>query len=295
MDAVDTIFATALMSNNIGVILTMINVDELDPEIEVPSFRSPSIEVKDATLVYPVGQFGQRSLKASIFSLFGHAESLPPVQNVEAFRQISVSISEHERVGIVGKNGSGKSSILRAMAGIYPLASGSICVTGKLGTLLDVSTGFEPEATGRQNIYHRGLALGISKALLAESESAIEAFADLGHFIDLPVRTYSTGMYVRLGFSISTHFSPEILLIDEVLGAGDAAFASRATERIEKVVDGSGLVVMASHNNEMLNRMCDRILWLHEGDLRGDGAPSEILPAYEEFMSKMSPQSMNSI
>lgn len=253
----------------------------------MPVGRDPqtcAIEIENATLHYPIGPYQRGSVKSAIMGLLGHREATATMAYVEALRGMNLSISIGERVGVVGRNGSGKSTFLRALAGIYPLKSGSITVAGQIGTLLDIGLGFESEATGRENIYYRGMAMGYSRKALKQVEQDIVDFADLGDFIDLPMRTYSSGMYVRLGFAISTQMSPDVLLIDEVFSAGDASFAEKALRRILEVVHKAGIVVMASHDFQLVERICTRVLWLDSGEVVRDGPPSVVLPQFRQSM-----------
>jgi lipopolysaccharide transport system ATP-binding protein len=244
-----------------------------------------AIEISDATLQYPIRPFVRGSLKASIFGLVGRKEAIPPPEFVEAIKSLNLSIRMGERLGIIGSNGSGKSSLLRVMAGIYPLKSGSIQVVGQIGTLLDIGLGFESESTGRENIYYRGMAMGYSRKEIADAEAEIIEFAGLGDFINLPMRTYSSGMYVRLAFAVSTQFRPDVLLIDEVFGAGDAAFADKALKRMFAIVESAGIVVLATHDLALVERLCTRVLWLNRGVVERDGPPSVVLPHFMQFMS----------
>jgi lipopolysaccharide transport system ATP-binding protein len=244
-----------------------------------------AIQIKDCVLQYPLGAYARGSLKSLVMSLFGHRENTQAVRYVSALRSINIEIQQGERVALIGHNGSGKSTLLRAMAGIYPLASGSIRVSGKLGALLELGLGFESEATGRENIYYRGMAMGYSRRTLAKHEKEIVAFCGLGDFIDLPVRTYSAGMYVRLAFAISTSFSPEVLLVDEVFGAGDAAFAQKAVERMQEIVRQSGIFVIATHDLGLVERVCSRVIWLEAGRIVADGPTDTVLPEFKARMA----------
>lgn len=246
--------------------------------------QSCAIEINNATLRYPLGPHVSGSLKSSLMSFFGHRETKRTVQYIDALRDITVSVSLGERVGIVGRNGSGKSTLLRMLAGIYPVEQGSVRVVGQLGTLLELGLGFEVEATGRENIYYRGVAMGYSPAKLREVEQQVVDFADLGEFIDLPMRTYSAGMGVRLGFAISTQLSPDVLLIDEIFGAGDAIFQERALVRIMDVVRRAGIMMLATHDLELVERLCTRVIWLDRGRLVQDGPTSVVLPQFQAFM-----------
>jgi lipopolysaccharide transport system ATP-binding protein len=246
--------------------------------------RAPlAIQVKDCVLHYPIG-LDRGSVKSAIMSMFGNRKMASTAQFVSALRGVNIEIQQGERVGLIGHNGSGKSTLLRAMAGVYPLEEGSIRVSGKIGTLLELGVGFETEATGRENIYNRGMAMGFSRKALALHEQEIVAFCGLGDFIDLPVRTYSAGMYVRLAFAISTQFSPEVLLVDEVFGAGDATFQERARERMLNIVKNAGIFVIATHDHNLVNSICTRAIWLEAGRVVSDGPVDTVLAEYTARM-----------
>jgi lipopolysaccharide transport system ATP-binding protein len=249
---------------------------------------SPSIALRDATLAYPIGAL-QMSLKSL---LFGRSEERTVSQDsrlsmqgeVTAFRDLTLSISAGERVGVVGSNGSGKSSLLRTIAGIYPLKSGTVRVNGQVQGMFDIGLGFEPDATGRENIRYRGLVMGCHPDEIAAREDEIVAFSELGDFIDLPIRSYSTGMLVRLAFSISTYLSGDILLLDEIFGAGDVAFLAKAQARMHSLIYGAGILMLASHSSAQICEFCTRAIWLERGVLRADGPPGEVTRAYEDYM-----------
>jgi lipopolysaccharide transport system ATP-binding protein len=249
------------------------------------SLEDCGVVVKGAVLEYPIGPHVRGSIKANLLRLFGHRDRIKTPDYVVAIKGLDLAISFGERVGIIGHNGSGKSTFLRMLGGIYPVKSGDIRVTGRIGALLDIGQGFEPESTGRENIYYRGMALGYSRAELKAAEAQIIEFADLGEFIDLPMRTYSSGMYVRLGFAISTQFAPDVLLIDEVFGAGDAAFAARALQRMLGIVEKAGVMVLASHDIGLIERVCSRVLWFHKGEVVRDGPPAMVTSQYRRFMA----------
>lgn len=261
-------------------------LDNRESDARADGSPSTGIEVSDAVLRYPIGPYRRGSLKSSIMRLFGHRDPAAKVEFVTALRGVNLTIHHGERVGIIGRNGSGKSSLLRALAGVYPLQSGKIHVRGSIGTLLDISLGFETESTGRENIYNRGYAMGLTTSELKEHEAEIIKFADLGDFIDLPMRTYSTGMFVRLGFSISTQFTPDILLVDEVFGAGDASFGRRAHYRMQSITERAGIVVMVSHDLATLSNNCDRAIWLDSGRIIFDGPVEQTLERYQAEVEK---------
>jgi lipopolysaccharide transport system ATP-binding protein len=256
--------------------------------ISKPDRRNLAIEIKNASVQYPIGAASRGSLKSAVLGLFGHRNSMPQAQYVDAITDLDLTVTMGERIGVIGANGSGKSTLLRAMAGVYPLKSGTIQVLGQIGTLLDVALGFESESTGRENIYYRGMAMGYSRRDMAAVEAEVIEFAGLGDFIDLPMRTYSTGMYVRLGFAVSTQFHPDVLLVDEVFGAGDAAFAERAIARMRRIVDAAGIMVMASHDMSLMQQMCTRVLWMNRGKIVRDGPPSIVVPQFHDYMTSQS-------
>ena len=259
---------------------------DLDPTraLAVPDQRNVAIDIRGATLQYPIGPVSRGSLKSTLFSLFGHREAATAPEFVDAITDLDLSISKGERVGIIGSNGSGKSTLLRALAGVYPLKAGSISVVGQIGTLLDIGLGFEMEATGRENIYYRGMVMGHSRKEIRAAETEIVDFAGLGDFIDLPMRTYSSGMIVRLGFSVSTHFQPDVLLIDEIFGAGDAGFAERAVQRMQRMVQGAGIVVLATHDMALVDKFCTRVLWVNRGKILRDGPPGPVISQFHNFI-----------
>lgn len=244
--------------------------------------RNSAVDVANASLEYPVGPYVRGSLKSNMFKMLGGRNERITAEFVEALKNLNLSFAHGERVGIIGRNGSGKSTFLRMLAGIYPLKGGDVRVVGTIGTLLDIALGFESESTGRENIYYRGMAMGFSRRELAKVEQQIVAFADLGEFIDLPIRTYSAGMLVRLGFAVSTQFSPDVLLIDEVFGAGDAAFAERAVARMMEIVRNAGIVVLATHDLNLVARVCTRVIWFESGRVVRDGPPEMIIPDFQQ-------------
>ncbi len=210
--------------------------------------NSASIQLNGVNLHYASVAFAERSLKALLARAFRPATANSGVVDVHALRDVSLAIGSGERIGLVGPNGAGKSTLLRAIANLYPISSGRVRIRGKVRGLFELGLGFEPDATGRENILYRGLLLGQTPRQMAALEPEIVSFADLDEFIDYPLRTYSAGMLVRLAFAISTAVSGEILLIDEVIGAGDAAFMAKARSRLNSLIDGAQIVVIASHD-----------------------------------------------
>ena len=204
----------------------------------------------------------------------------------EAVRGISFSVPKGEILGIVGKNGSGKSTTLRAIAGIFSPDEGRIDLHGHSISLLSIGVGFQKNLSGRENIYLSGLLLGFSEEYINEKIDEIIDFAGLGKFIDMPVKTYSSGMYSKLAFSITAILEADIILIDEVLSVGDAKFKKKSYDKMKQLISNNDrTVVIVSHNNQTIKELCNKVIWLHDGEIRMQGDPDEVLEAYEEFMS----------
>ena len=213
-----------------------------------------------------------------VFSKFLRRDS--NIHNFEAVRDVSVGIPQGEVVGLVGHNGSGKSTLLKIIAGVFRPSRGSVQLKGRVAPLIELGAGFHPELTGRENILLNGLLMGYSKAEMQEREENIIDFAGIGEFIDSPVKQYSSGMYMRLAFSVATEINPEILVIDEILSVGDAEFQERSLERIENFRRSGVTILMVSHNLNIIARHCDRALLLDHGQLVADGHPRDVLPIY---------------
>jgi lipopolysaccharide transport system ATP-binding protein len=243
----------------------------------------PSIVLERVNLHYASVAFAERSLKALLARAMRARPTRVAVHDIHALKDVSVSIGPGERVGVIGHNGAGKSTLLRAIAGLYPLSGGELCVRGKVRAMFELGLGFEPDATGRENILYRGLLLGLTPAEVRSREQEVIAFAELGEFIDYPIRTYSAGMMVRLAFAITTCVGGEVLLIDEVIGAGDAAFMTKARRRIDEVIAGSQILLLSSHDFSSLLRLCRRGLVLHHGQLVFDGPIEPAIAHYREI------------
>lgn len=197
-----------------------------------------------------------------------------------AINDVSLHIGAGERVGIVGHNGAGKSTFLKALCRIYEPSKGSVRVDGRLAPLLEIGAGFHPEFTGRENIYLNGAILGYSTKQLKEIEPEVIAFAELEQFIDMPVKYYSTGMYLRLAFSLATAVEPDILVLDEMFAGGDAAFVQRATQRMKQMIDRANIMILVSHDTTLLATLCDRIVWLDHGRIKRDGPTKQIMAEF---------------
>jgi lipopolysaccharide transport system ATP-binding protein len=199
---------------------------------------------------------------------------------VRALSGISLEFQDGDRIGLVGHNGAGKSTLLRVLSGVFVPTGGSATIEGSVGSLIDVSLGINPEASGRENIFLRGALLGLSKAQVHEKFEEIVEFSELGEFIEMPMRTYSSGMQLRLAFAVSTIVRPEILLMDEWLSVGDEGFKAKASERLTTVVDASKILVLASHSRELLEKVTNKVLWLEHGSVKMFDNSKQVLDAY---------------
>ncbi|CCX89027.1 putative uncharacterized protein [Clostridium sp. CAG:590] len=237
-----------------------------------------AIEVKDLWIGYK--NIKAYSIKKSLLRL-----KKVQVDEFQAVKGVSFTVPKGEILGIIGKNGSGKSTMLRAIAGIFCPDKGSIDLKGHTVSLLSIGVGFQKEITGRENILLSGMLLGFSEEQIRDKMDKIIAFADLGRFIDMPVRTYSSGMYSKLAFSITAILETEIMLIDEVLSVGDQKFKKKSYEKMKELISNKDrTVVIVSHNISTLSSLCDRVMWMHDGEIKKLGPADEVLEEYQEFM-----------
>ncbi|MGN2390432.1 ABC transporter ATP-binding protein [Pelomicrobium sp. G1] len=188
-----------------------------------------------------------------------------------ALREVSFAVKDGERVGIVGRNGAGKSTLLKTICRIYEPTAGKVTVNGRIAPLLEIGAGFHPEFTGRENIYFNGTILGYSKEQVRAIEEEVISFAELEEFIDTPVKYYSTGMYMRLAFSLATAVHPDILVLDELFAGGDAEFVKRGKERMYRMIDRASVMILVSHDESLLRSLCSRFIWLDHGRIVADG------------------------
>jgi lipopolysaccharide transport system ATP-binding protein len=248
-----------------------------------PMETTPIVELSDACVHFAIFEPGERSFRKKMIQVAtgGHL-TLANTGHVvvQALSHVSFQFREGERVAIVGHNGAGKSTLLSVLARIYKPASGTAVITGKVTSLMNITLGTDVESTGRENILLRGAFLGIPRKVLMEKMEEIIEFTDLGDFIDLPLRTYSTGMNMRLAFAVATLLRPEILLMDEWLSVGDEAFRKKAEKRIEEMLETTKLLVIATHSKDLVMRRCTRVIWLEHGHVKMDGAPDEVVPHY---------------
>ncbi len=238
------------------------------------------IRMDNVTLSYPSTVFNSTTIKQQIFSLFSKKDKVQKLDDVCALKDFTLHVSEGERLGVIGFNGAGKSTLLKAIAGLYPIQSGSIETNGDIRSLLDLTLGFDMLSTGRENIMYRGLMLGHTPKEIFAQEDEIIQFADLGEFIDYPISSYSSGMLVRLAFAISTTIGGEILLVDEVLSAGDASFQAKARQRMLNVMESAKILVLVLHDMATIQEVCNRTILLQNGHIIADGEPKEIVKFY---------------
>ncbi len=207
------------------------------------------------------------------------------VETFEAVKGISFKVPKGEIMGIIGKNGSGKSTLLRALAGIFAADEGTIDLHGHSVSLLSIGVGFQKKLTGRENILLSGMLLGFSEGAVREKMDEIIAFSELGDFVDRPVKTYSSGMHSKLAFSITAILETEIMLIDEVLSVGDAKFKKKSFKKMKQLISNKErTVIIVSHNSETIKKLCDSVLWIHDGRIKMQGKTEDVLPEYETFM-----------
>ena len=241
-----------------------------------------NITTKDACVDFPIFDAKSRSLKKTVMGLVGGnitTETKVPI--IEALRDITLTLEHGARVGLVGHNGAGKSTLLRLLAGIYEPTRGFAEVRGRVAPVFDLGVGMDPEISGLENIVIRGLFLGATRKEMEERIDDIAEFTELGDFLSMPLRTYSTGMRIRLALGVVTSIDPEILILDEGIGAVDAAFLDKSKKRLSELVDRAGLLVFASHSDEFLADLCDTAIWMDHGTVREQGPLREVLHHYK--------------
>ena len=234
--------------------------------VDIPIYNSQSRSLKKTFMGFASG--GRIGLSEKGFSI------------VRSLSNITLQIEDGERVGLLGPNGAGKSTLLRVLGGAYIPTNGEAIIGGKIGSLIDVSLGIDSESTGIENIYLRAALLQIPKKIVDEHIDSIIAFTELGEFINMPVRTYSSGMNMRLAFAVSTMIRPDILLMDEWLSVGDLNFQKKAEERLNELIKRSSILVIASHSRQLIEKCCTRAVWLENGNIKMDGAANSVCASY---------------
>ncbi len=246
---------------------------------------SPAVRVSQLSKVYKL-YWGPRSLFREMVL------RVPSHQQFWALKEISFEVGEGEAFGIIGENGAGKTTLLQILAGATSPSSGSVNLEGKASALLELTAGFHPDFTGRENIYFNGALAGLSRAEIQQSESEIIAFSELEEFIDKPVKTYSSGMYVRLGFALATGFDPTILVIDEALAVGDQRFQKKCTDRILSFKRKGCTILFCSHNLYQVKTLCERAIWLKRGCIEAQGVAQEVVDRYTDYVREDEPNSL---
>ncbi|HMS76728.1 ABC transporter ATP-binding protein [Gordonia sp. (in: high G+C Gram-positive bacteria)] len=241
------------------------------------------VDTWNAGVDFPIFDAKTRSIKKSVIGAAGGVIGTTgsKVMVVEALKDINLHLRHGDRVGLVGHNGAGKSTLLRLLAGIYEPTSGSCRVRGRVAPVFDLGVGMDPEISGYENILVRGMFLGMSRKEMLRKVDDIAEFTELGDYLEMPLRTYSAGMRVRVALGVVTSTDPEILILDEGIGNVDAAFMKKSRKRLQELVERSGILVFASHSNEFLAQLCDRALWIDHGRIRQEGGIEEVVEAYE--------------
>jgi teichoic acid transport system ATP-binding protein len=240
-----------------------------------------SISVEDVSVTYRTS-FEKRPTLAETIKRLGRRERI--VREIEALQRVSFQVEHGKVLGVVGANGAGKSTLVRTIAGILPPTSGRIEVHGRVSTLLALGVGFNRTLTGRENVVLGGLASGLTRDHLTEKYEEIVEFAELEDFMDMPMKTYSSGMYGRLGFSVAVNMDPDILLIDEALSVGDAKFRKKSFEKMRELCAEDRTIVLVSHALGSIEELCDQAIWINKGQLQMSGDPEEVVHAYTAFL-----------
>jgi lipopolysaccharide transport system ATP-binding protein len=241
------------------------------------------IDFKGVCVDFPIFNSTGRSLKKRLMRVATGGqlnEDASGVVVIRALDNLNFKFEDGDRVALLGHNGAGKTTLLRVLSGVYAPTAGTAFTQGRMGSLIDISLGIDPEASGLENIYIRGRLLDMSVAEIKEKTPEIIEYAELGDFIEMPVRTYSSGMHMRLAFTISTTLRPEILLMDEWLSVGDEGFKHKAEARMSEVVQSTNILVVATHSRELTLNTCNRALWLEHGKIKMDASPSDVCDAY---------------
>jgi ABC-type polysaccharide/polyol phosphate transport system ATPase subunit len=237
------------------------------------------VELDNVSLTFTVRRQKRGSFKEYVLRQMFRSGANPRVA-VHALSGLTIKAAEGDRVGIIGHNGAGKSTLLKLIAGIYPPTTGTRTVEGKVCSLFDITLGFEPEATGMDNITYRSYLQGETPRTMKQKAAAIAEFAELGEFLHMPVRHYSAGMMMRLAFSIATMVEPDILLVDEVLAVGDLAFQVKAQARIKEMMARAGVMFLVAHDLGTVENVCNRAVWLAHGEVQKEGDPKDVVAAY---------------
>jgi ABC-type polysaccharide/polyol phosphate transport system ATPase subunit len=258
------------------------------PSVTRPAGKT-ELSLEQVSISFPLYHGGSRSLKKSL--LFrGSGGQLASDANhritVEALRNVSLQFGAGDRVALIGTNGAGKTTLLRVMAGIYEPVAGVVRSRGRISPMFDIALGIDGDISGYDNIRLRGLILGLTAQEIEERMTDIVEFTELGDYLEIPVRTYSSGMMTRLTFAVATCFAPEVLLMDEWIVAGDAGFLTKAQQRIEAFVEKAGILVLASHSSETCRQWCNKAVWMERGEVKLQGEINSVLDSYHSAMAQ---------
>lgn len=245
-------------------------------------YDSPVIRLENVTQRFRVIQERPDTVRELFSRMFRHNASF---HDFEAVKNATLDVPRGQSLGLIGRNGSGKSTLLKIMAGVYKPTTGTVEVKGSLAPLIELGAGFHHELTGRENILLNGLLMGYSKQEMMDRQQSIIDFADIGEFIDAPVKQYSSGMYMRLAFSVATEVDPQILLVDEILAVGDIGFQEKCFDRIHRFREAGKTIVMVTHEMSHVRRHCERVILIDHGSIMVDGATEEAVSAFESMMS----------
>jgi len=257
--------------------LPIIEFEGLGKKYQLGAHKEPYLSLRDS-FSRTTKKFAQKLTRFSPFTT--HHPSLTTPEDFWALKDVSFSVQEGEAIGIIGRNGAGKSTLLKVLSRITPPTEGRITLCGRVASLLEVGTGFHPELTGRENIFLNGAILGMTRAEIRKKFDEIVAFAEVGKFLDTPVKRYSSGMYVRLAFAVAAHLEPEILVVDEVLAVGDAEFQRKCLGKMSEVAKGGRTVLFVSHNMAAVETLCTRAILLQNGFVIESGAVREVIQRY---------------
>jgi ABC-type polysaccharide/polyol phosphate transport system ATPase subunit len=252
------------------------------------------ISLKQVVIDFPIVNAASQSLQLRLYqALGGKLTAHHKLVVVRALDGIDLELQDGDRLGLVGRNGSGKTTLLRVLAGVYPPTGGCASIEGSISSFTDLALGMDPEATGRDNIIFRCAFMGLSFREAKELSPAIAEFSELGEYLDLPTRTYSSGMFLRLAFAISTCIEPDILIMDEMITAGDLQFIQKAQRRLNEIVGKANILALASHSLSIIKNMCNKVVWLDHGVIKQFGPTDAVLKAYRSFAQAGEPAGTN--
>ncbi len=252
----------------------------------------PIISFRNVNKRFTFSKEKPQSVLETVISIFGR-RSRYPQQDLWAVHDLSFDVYPGQALGIIGRNGSGKSTVLKLIARILRPTSGQVMVKGRISALLELGAGFHPDLTGRENIALNASVLGLTEEDVNRSFDSIVEFSELGEFIDMPVKHYSSGMYMRLGFSVAIHVDPTVLIIDEILAVGDQAFQAKCIDRIHDMKRQGVTIIIISHNLSIIRRLCSHIIWLEHGEMLADGPAEEVASQYKDYSNKSMGQQLN--